>query len=76
MEYFSTNVNEKVGTINKFLPDISLHDGDGPVAMLLGTQAGLGWLPRLALFWVSRSDKQRYLMPEGINARVSRYYIC
>ena len=21
-------------------------------------------------------DKQRYLMPEGINARVSRYYIC
>ena len=20
--------------------------------------------------------KQRYLMPEGINARVSRYYIC
>ena len=21
-------------------------------------------------------NKQRYLMPEGINARVSRYYIC
>ena len=23
-----------------------------------------------------RANKQRYLMPEGINARVSRYYIC
>ena len=27
-----------------------------PWAMLLGIQAGLGWLPRLASFWVSRSD--------------------
>ena len=25
---------------------------------------------------VTLQDKQRYLMPEGINARVSRYYIC
>ena len=48
-------MNEEVGTIDKFLPDISLHNGDGP-AMLLGTQAGLGWLPRLASFWASRSD--------------------
>ena len=48
-------MNEEVGTIDKFLPDVSLHNGDGP-AMLLGTQAGLGWLPRLASFWASRSD--------------------
>ena len=28
-------------------------------------------------FWeINRLNKQRYLMPEGINARVSRYYIC
>ena len=32
------------------------------------------WNNRLLL--VPNCYKQRYLMPEGINARVSRYYIC
>ena len=32
--------------------------------------AGTGLWP------LKRFNKQRYLMPEGINARVSRYYIC